>query len=65
MTITLKRPRLPRWRPSLPRVTRDTRQNLGQTGGAVVALVGIAQWSVGAALLLGGLGVILAIERQA
>lgn len=64
MTITLKAPRLPAWRPSLPRVTREAGHNAAQSVGALAVLVGISVYSVPAAFIVGGLTLIAAIERQ-
>lgn len=69
MTITLKmpakwhRPTLPKVR--LPRVGRNVAQVAAQLVGALAVLVGVSAWSVAAAFILGGLTVILAVERQA
>lgn len=64
MTITLKAPRLPAWRPRLPRVTRAAGHNAAQSVGALAVLVGISVYSVPAAFIVGGLTLIAAIERQ-
>lgn len=65
MTITLKAPHLPKWRPGMPKVSRVAGCNAAQSVGALAALVGISHWSVASAFIVGGLTLIMAIERQA
>lgn len=65
MTITLRALRLPSWRPSLPKVSRVAAENGAQSVGALAVLIGIAHWSNAASWIVGGLTLIVAIERQA
>jgi hypothetical protein len=46
------------------RVSRDVAENAVQLCGLALILIGVAAWSVPCALILGGLVVIAAIERQ-
>lgn len=48
----------------LPRVPLSVAQLTAQSVGVVSVLVGVSFWSVAAALILGGLTLVFAVERQ-
>jgi hypothetical protein len=65
MTVTLRLPKCPAFpRVRFPRLGRGVYEIASQTAGVVTVLVGVAAWSVPCALILGGLTVVLAVERQ-
>lgn len=51
-------------RPKIPKVSREVGELTAQAAGALSVLIGVSAWSVPCAFILGGLTVILAIERQ-
>ncbi len=52
------------WSYAAPKFTISRRQMVLQCAGAGSVLVGIAQYSIPIALIIGGVGAILAVERQ-
>ena len=65
MTLTLPKfhwPKLPKV--AIPKVPRNVAEIAAQGVGVVAVLVGVAAWSAPCAWILGGLTVVLAVERQ-
>lgn len=67
VTVSLPR-QLPRFKKpawlKVPKVSRTAAEIASQAVGVLSVLVGVSMWSVPSAFILGGLTLVLAIERQ-